>query len=157
MRPIQSTGCPNCKGSSQAGILAELRTLKTELHEIKNLLQEKKKPPPHIGLGWAGSESALSRADIVSYCKRIEFCYKSYPHKGKVPFIPFAKTEKMGMEIAEKQGEARLREYVEHLEGVFERGEWGGFSRPERMIQHYAAWNDATPPKADQKIIASRS
>ena len=101
------------------------------------------RPPSLIGLGRAGS-GLLTRAQLVDYCKRIEFCYKEWHNRNsdKIPFIAYSNTENLCSEIAELHGDKCLIDYVEHLEGCFERGSWGGFSRPERMKEHFQAWKE---------------
>lgn len=99
----------------------------------------------HIGLGWAGS-SQVHRGLLVDYCKRLEFCYKNWPGHSKPPFMPFDKTENLCREILERFGEHILRTYVAHLETVAERGEWAGFSRPERIAEHFQAWHKQCHP-----------
>jgi hypothetical protein len=130
---------------------------------ILALLKNENPPPPPLGRAWVEipktpqalkktfdlDAETLSRSELVDYCKRIEFCYQEHhSHQGRKPFIPWSMTASLVTDIQEDLGADVLRDYVQHLEATFAKGEWNGFSRPERMRQHFIAWNEnkATHP-----------
>jgi hypothetical protein len=107
--------------------------------------------PSMIGLARVGA-SNLTRSELIDYCKRIEFCYLQFPGHPSKPFVPFSTTRDLAENILEKHGEACLKQYVEHLEDCYTRA-WQGFSRPERIREHFRAWHEHTqksPPNPTQ-------
>jgi hypothetical protein len=139
-------------------IVAVLKSLPEA--ERRNILahfasEKEKSPPSLIGLGRVGS-STLSRSALVDYCKRVEFCYKTWPghHQGQKVFIPWDKTELFLTAVLQKHGEKLLHQYVEHLESCYARGSWSGFSRPERMVEHFKAWveNPTHPARPNEGV-----
>ena len=124
-------------------ILAEVRRIGSILEGFEN---NKKTPTPTLD-GWVGPKpkgpafpsresrpTQPSKASVIDFCKRIEFCFKMQNE-----FIDFRTTTNLVEKILDEHGLDCLLDFVNYCEIIYgERG--GSIGRPERMEQYFLKW-----------------